>query len=75
MTNLSEDFASLHGVLKAGQATAVLGREVTLNNGEELVTGVVESVTGGEFPQVLVGGRFHDYDSITSVSIVKEAAQ
>jgi flagellar basal-body rod modification protein FlgD len=75
MTNLSEDFSSLHSILKASQAAELLGREVSVNDGEHTISGLVESVTGGDYPQVLVNGHFYNYDDITSVSIAKEVRQ
>jgi len=60
ITNMSSQFDQLARVLTAGTAMNMLGKTVVLNSGESLVRGIVEEVTGGEFPQVLVNGEYYD---------------
>ncbi len=60
ITNMSSQFDRLARVLTAGTAMNMLGKTVVLNSGESLVRGIVEEVTGGEFPQVLVNGEYYD---------------
>ena len=68
MTNMSSQFSELSATLKGAQALNLIGREVELVNGDSLVQGTVEAVTGGAYPQLLVNGAYYDYDDITKVS-------
>lgn len=67
MTNMSTQFEQLSRLLQGSQAVELLGRTVTVANGESTLSGVVEEVTGGEYPQVLVNDVYYDYAAVTSV--------
>jgi len=68
MTNMSNDFRSLSSVLGSGRAMQMLGRAVEVVAGDDVVvSGVVEEVTGGEFPQVLVNDRYYDLEQISRI--------
>ena len=47
--------------------SGVLGKAVELNLGDETVQGVVQAVTREEAPQILVNGRFYNWDLVTTV--------
>ena len=67
MTNMSEEFARLSGMIAANQAMGLLGRTVEISDGSSTVTGVVEEVSGGDFPQLLVQGEYYDYEQVSKV--------
>jgi flagellar basal-body rod modification protein FlgD len=67
ITNMSQDFGKLAGILSKSQALGLLGKTVEILSGSEAVVGVVEEVSGREFPQVLVGGRYYDFDQVERV--------
>jgi len=67
MSNMAADFARMARVLQSSEATGALGHAVELDLGNETVHGVVEAVTRGEIPQVLVNGRFFNWDQVTTV--------
>ena len=67
ITNMSQDFSKLAGILSTSQALNLLGRTVAIVDGESMVTGVVEEVSGREYPRVFVNGRYYDYDQVESV--------
>lgn len=68
MTNMSNDFRGLSSVLGSGRAMQMLGRSVEIAAGEDLVvSGVVEEVTGGEFPQLLVNDRYYDLEQVSRI--------
>ena len=69
MTNLAGEFQALSGLLQSGQAVSLLGRTVDIALGEQVTTGVVTEVTGGEFPQVLVNGIYYDYGNVQRVRL------
>lgn len=68
MTNMSSQFTELSATLKGAQALSLIGREVEIVQGESLVSGTVEAVTGGAYPQLLVNGAYIDYEDITKIS-------
>ena len=73
MTNLASDFAKMARMLTASEATSALGRGVEINLENETVQGVVQAVTRGEVPQILVNGRYFNWDQVTTVMKVKES--
>ena len=67
ITNMSQDFEKLAGILSSSQALGLLGRIVEIFDGDTLVTGVVEEVAGRDVPRVLVNGRYYDYDKVEKI--------
>jgi len=74
MTNLSQEFARISGMMTRGNALGLLGREVEIVSGSQRITGIVEAVSGTEFPQVKVNGVYYDYGMVETVNS-KEAAK
>lgn len=68
MTNMSSQFERLGGILQSGQAVGLLGKDVDIAVGEQIVSGKVTQVTGGEYPQVYVNGAYYDYASVQRVT-------
>ena len=68
MTNMSSQFQRLGGILQSGQAVGLLGKDVDVAVGEQIVSGKVTQVTGGEYPQVYVNGAYYDYASVQRVT-------
>lgn len=67
MTNMNQEFSKMAGVMAKSQAVSLLGKTVTVTNGAENISGVVEEVSGNQFPQVRIDGRFYDYSQVESV--------
>ena len=67
MANMNAELGRVFGLLARSQAVTLLGKTVEISNGENLVLGAVEAVSGGEFPQILVQGRYYDVDQVLSV--------
>jgi flagellar basal-body rod modification protein FlgD len=67
MTNLSTEFQRLGGLLQSGQAVSLLGKTVDIVLGAATVSGTVDEVTGGDYPQVLVNGVYYDYSNVQRV--------
>lgn len=68
MTNMSSQFTELSATLKGSQAMNLIGRNVEIIQGDTLISGSVEAVTGGAFPQMLVNGAYYDFDDISTVT-------
>jgi flagellar basal-body rod modification protein FlgD len=67
MTNLSADFARMARVMKGTEAATALGKSVEISLEDEMVQGVVRAVTRDEVPQILVNGRYYQWDQVTTV--------
>lgn len=67
MSNVSEEIAKVAALLAKSQAVSLLGRIVEVAAGGQVVEGMVEEVSGGEFPQILVNGLFYDASQVQKV--------
>ena len=67
MTNIAADFAKMTRMLQVTEASSSLGKAVEINLADETVQGVVRAVTRDEIPQILVNGRFYDWEQVTTV--------
>lgn len=67
MTGMAKDFNKLTNMLMGNEASSALGKNVELVEGERVVSGLVQAVTRGEVPQVLVNGSFYNWEQVTKV--------
>jgi len=67
MTNMSEGLAKVANLVAKSQAVSLLGNAVDVTSGGETVSGIVDAVTGGDFPQILVNGQYYDYSQVRKV--------
>jgi|SRR6056297_255397 len=74
MTNLSQEFSKISGLMSRGNALNLLGQEVDILSGNQRFHGVVEAISGTENPQVKVNGYYYDYSEVETVR-TKEAAE
>jgi len=67
MTGMSNNFAKLAAMLMGNEASTSLGKNVEIIEGERVIQGVVQAVTRGETPEVLVNGSFYNWDNVSKV--------
>jgi flagellar basal-body rod modification protein FlgD len=67
ITNMSQGMDDVAKLLARTQALGLLGRTVEIPNASGTVSGQVEEVTGGDFPQLLVNGNYYDFSEVRSV--------
>lgn len=67
MTNMSTEFTKLANMLNSGEAVSLLGKNVEIAAGESSISGVVEAVTRGINPHVMVNGMAYSMDQINAV--------
>ena len=67
MSNMSAEMTKVFSVMTRSQAIGLLGKTVEIAQGERKVSGRVEEITGSEFPQILVQGRYYDVSQVLSV--------
>ena len=67
MTSMASDFGKLTSMLAGSEASAALGKNVELIDGDRIVQGTVKAVTRGETPQVLVNGVYYNWNHVNKV--------
>jgi flagellar basal-body rod modification protein FlgD len=67
MTNMSEGLTKVADLISRSQAVSLLGSAVEIGSGDSTVSGIVEAVTSGNFPQVLVNGQYYDFSQVQKV--------
>ena len=67
MTNMAADFAKMARMLRATEASGSLGKGVEIHLEDRTVQGVVRAITRDDTPQVLVNGRFYDWERVYTV--------
>ena len=67
MTGMAKDFNKLTMMISGSEAASSLGKNVEIVEGERVVQGLVQAVTRGESPQVLVNGNFYNWDHVIKV--------
>jgi len=67
MTSMAGDFSKLTSMLMGNEASGALGKNVEIIEGERTVQGMVQAVTRGHTPQVLVNGSFYNWDQVLKV--------
>jgi flagellar basal-body rod modification protein FlgD len=67
MTGMAKDFSKLTSMLMGNEASSALGRNVEILEGEQTVQGLVQAVTRGETPMVLVNGNFYSWEQVSKV--------
>ncbi|MCL2374439.1 MAG: flagellar hook assembly protein FlgD [Treponema sp.] len=72
MTNMAADFSRMARMLQSTEAASALGQTVVLGTGDESIQGIVQAVTRGDAPQVLVNDRFFNWDQVSKIINTKE---
>ena len=67
ITNMNDNLSKVAGLISKSQAVGLLGNAVDVVSGGQVVSGVVDAVTGGDFPQILVNGQYYDYSQVQKI--------
>jgi len=67
MTNMAADFSKMVRLMSKSEASGALGRAVEINTDEETIQGVVQAVTRNDVPQVLVNGRYYNWEQVSAI--------
>lgn len=67
ITNMSQGFQKLSGLLMSSDATQMLGKTVQIADGNAKITGVVDKVIRGDSPMVGVNGKLYDFSQVETV--------
>lgn len=69
---LGRGLENLSFLIEGNNAISLLGKVVEIAAGDEIITGKVEKVSGGDTQQIFVDGQYYDYQTVISIS--KEGA-
>ena len=67
ITNMNAEFSKMNSMLTSNSALNTLGKTVDIDIGDATTTGVVEAVSSGNNPQVMVNGMLYDLNRVRSV--------
>lgn len=67
MTNMSQGFTKLSGLLASSEATGYLGKTVEVQDGDATLTGVVNEVVRGDNPLIGINGKYYDLDQVQKI--------
>jgi flagellar basal-body rod modification protein FlgD len=67
MTNMTANFQKLQGLLASSEASGILGKQVLIQDGDNIVTGMVREVVRGDVPLVGVNGKYYEFNQVSSV--------
>jgi flagellar basal-body rod modification protein FlgD len=67
ITNMNDNLSKVAGLIAKSQAVGLLGSAVDVVSGGQVVSGVVEAVTAGDLPQILVNGQYYDYSQVQKI--------
>jgi flagellar basal-body rod modification protein FlgD len=67
MSNMSQGFQKLTGILASSEASQMLGKKVEIEDGDTKVTGLVDRVLRGDNPLVGVNGKYYEFSQVVSV--------
>lgn len=67
MTNMSSSIEKMASYFNSSEAATTLGKTVELNLGDTTTSGIVEGITRGENPQILVNGMYFSMDKINAI--------
>jgi len=68
MSNMAKNIDGVTKLMARSQAYSLLGKNVEIGDETGLVQGLVQEVTGGDAPQVLINGQYYDVGDIKRVT-------
>lgn len=74
MQNMNRSLDGVAKIMMQSQAYSLIGKMVQIGEGANAVKGVVQEVTGGDMPQVLINGYYYDFKDIKRVTDAAQGA-
>ena len=68
MQNMNRSLEGVAKLMMKSQAYSLIGKYVEIGEGANAVQGIVQEVTGGDAPQVLINGYYYDFNDIKRVT-------
>lgn len=67
LNKVYSEIEAVSKLITRGQAYSLLGKVVEIQEGNTIIGGVVDEIRGGDFPQLLVNGKYFDFQSVIRV--------
>jgi flagellar basal-body rod modification protein FlgD len=67
ITNMNEGLSKVADLVARSQALNLLGSAVDIADGDAKVSGIVDAVTAGDYPQILVNGKYYDFSQVQKI--------
>ena len=67
ITNMSQGFSKLSGLLASSEAAGFLGKTVEVQDGGKSITGLVTEVVRGDHPLVGINGKYYDLEQVQKI--------
>ena len=67
ITNMNEGLSKVADLVARSQALSLLGSAVDIAEGDTRVSGIVDAVTAGDYPQILVNGKYYDFSQVQKI--------
>lgn len=72
MQAMRAEISQLSQIMARSQSYGLLGKAVEIADGDELIRGIVQEVTGGDSPQVMVNGYYYSVSDVQRVANMTE---
>jgi flagellar basal-body rod modification protein FlgD len=65
ITVMNKEINNVSRLIEKNNALSLLGKVVDIVEGSGIISGTVEEIVGGDFPQLLVNGKYYDYQNVS----------
>jgi len=67
ITAMNQSLNNVSLLIQKNNALSLLGKVVDIVEGGKIISGTVEEIIGGDFPQLLVNGKYYDYQNVSKL--------
>lgn len=67
MITMNQSLNNVTLLIQKNHALSLLGKVVDIVEGGKIISGKVEEIIGGDFPQLLVNGKYYDYQNVSKL--------
>jgi flagellar basal-body rod modification protein FlgD len=67
MAAMNTEINNVSKLIQKNNAFSLLGTLVDIVEGGQVISGKVEEISGGDFPQLLVNGKYYDFQNVSKL--------
>jgi flagellar basal-body rod modification protein FlgD len=67
IASMNREINNVSKLMQKNNAFSLLGKIVDIVQGGQLISGKVEEIKGGDFPQLLVNGKYYNYQNVRTL--------
>jgi flagellar basal-body rod modification protein FlgD len=67
MAAMNTEINNVSKLIQKNNAFSLLGKLVDIVEGGQVISGKVEEISGGDFPQLLVNGKYYDFQNVSKL--------